>query len=146
MKNSTRIAMAILAVLMGLFVFAMIGCDVSCTPVVAAEVVWDAPVPGGCYTKPADGFLVRIYIDGVAAKTDTVWTARWESPLTPGTTEVKVAAFWMDGETPVVSQVMTPECTLLPDTLWSAMSDPITVLAQAGQASQPIVGVRAESN
>jgi len=122
-------AVAVLATVGGYYVF-------KDEPAVAADIVWDWPAVEGCYTMPAQGFFVRVIVDGNPVKTDTVFTNHWEGYLPVGTTQVKVASFYMSGTDYIVGRKMSPHpvCEVLPDTLWSVLSDPITIRPQSGGA------------
>lgn len=109
----------------------------------AATIEWDWPIPAGCYLQPADGFLVRVVVNGAEVATDTVATNSWPVPMAVGATQVRVASFWDDNGKLKVGMQMRPDCTVLPDTLWSVMSEPVIVEAQSGVVTKlrVVVGV-----
>lgn len=133
-----------ITVLIAVSVLAVAGWEyVSKTPpAIGAEVTWDWPEAQGCYTATADGFFVRVIVDGNPVKTDTVFTNTWQGALDQGTTTVKVAAFYLsDVNRFNVGFRMNPDCTLTADTLWSPASNPIFLRPQPGAISKPIISV-----
>jgi hypothetical protein len=96
-------------------------------PAVAADWTWTYPDTTGCYTRAADGFLVKLYKDGVPVKIDTVYTNRYPVPEEPGEYTLKAASFFQEGLVMTVGKEMSPDCTTLGDTLWSEPSLPAVV-------------------
>ena len=124
--------MDIFFILLAITTVAIVGCEVA-NQAMAAEFTWDYPVPEGCYSAPAEGFIVRVMVDDAEAWTDTVFTNSWIAPIEPGIYRIKVASFYTADGQMRVGRLAAADCTLLPDTLWSAQSDPPVVIeAQAG--------------
>ena len=101
-------------------------------PTLAAEYTWNYPAVDECHVA-AEGFLVRVIVDGNPVKTDTVYTNVYQLDPPVGSTQIKVAGFYTMGGSMYVGREMTPSCEVLPDTAWSVLSNPQLIRPQVGR-------------